>query len=337
MKPGDLTTLANLKQWLGLTGLAVSAITNGSPTVLTLQTRPSTPLLSGVAYTIEGATGIVLPAGQYIITVIDPLNFSIPYDSTTNGTYTGGAVVAIADPLLERLISSCSTFIQSWLNRTIRNLSYNETRNGLGGQTMMAKNFPITSVTSVTIDGIVIPPRPPLANLQNWSGPGGYTFDELSFMLDNTQFCRGHQNVNLQYAAGFLIADEAQTLPSLGPYTLTTQAHWSAGDRGVTYADGTPLRAVASSPNQGEYSVSGSDYTFNPLDGGQVLLLSYSYVPFDLEQATIDMIGDWFRYVDRIGKTSQSIEGQTTSFVNVPIPARALGVLQQYRNVSPIY
>jgi hypothetical protein len=66
-------------------------------------------------------------------------------------------------------------------------------------------------------------------------------------------------------------------------------------------------------------------------------LLSYGFVPFDVEQAAVDMIGDWFRYRDRIGQTSMTIEAQSITFTNTAITARAQGVLNQYKRVAPVY
>lgn len=63
----------------------------------------------------------------------------------------------------------------------------------------------------------------------------------------------------------------------------------------------------------------------------------YADTPPDLEQACIDMIGDWFRYRDRIGKLSEGIEGQTISFTNSDIPARSRGVLLGYKRVTPVF
>jgi hypothetical protein len=342
MQPGDLTQLATVKQWLGLTGLAVSAITNANPAVLTLQTRPATPLLSGVAYRIEGSTGMVLPAGDYVVTVIDPTNFSIPYDTTANGTYTGGAVVSITDPILSRLITACSRYIQNWLNRTIASATYIETRNGLGTSMMALDNFPVLNVTMVTVDGISIPPRPPLGAALSGSytfngTPGGYVFSDIAVMIANGVFCRGYQNVVISYSAGFQVSNEAQTVPAdPGPYTLTTIGYWSAGNRGVRYPNGAVLTQVTTPTVAGEYSVDGSTYTFSAGDAGADVLLSYAYVPPDVEQAAVDTVGDWFKYIDRVGKTSQAIENQSTQFTNIPLPTRAKDVLQQYKKVAPI-
>ncbi len=183
------------------------------------------------------------------------------------------------------------------------------------------------------MNGLPIPVRAVLAPQMTYQQAGGYVFDDISVMLSGYAFVYGYQNVMLQYAAGFLISDEAQTIPAdPGPYVLTTMARWSAGDRGVTYAaTGVALVKVTGAPNVGEYAVDDSVYTFNALDTGLGVLISYAYVPFDIEQAVIDMVGDWFKYKDRIGELSKGIEGQTISFTNTAITSRAQGVLNQYK------
>jgi hypothetical protein len=338
MQPGDLTTLANVKQWLNLGAAAIAGITNANPAVVTL--TQGSGFVTGLPVQFSDIVGMTEMNGLTLpVTVLtsSPATFSVPVDSGAFGTYVSGGFASVSDPLVERLISAVSTYIQTWMNRTVRNLDYSEMRDGLGQATMMFRNFPVTSVASLTIDGTPILPRVPLAPTVTFSQGWGYVFDDVHIMLSGARFCRGFQNVGLAYAAGFLIADEAQTVPILGPFICTTFARWSAGDRGVTYSNGTPLVAVASSPNQGQYSVDGSVYTFNALDAGAAVLISYGYVPYDLEQAAVDMIGDWFKSKDRIGKLSEAIEGQSITFTNQAITARAQGILNQYRNVSPIY
>jgi hypothetical protein len=63
----------------------------------------------------------------------------------------------------------------------------------------------------------------------------------------------------------------------------------------------------------------------------------YSPIPFDLEQACIDTVGDWFRYRTRIGKLDEAIEGQSIRFTNTDLPVRAKSVLYTYKRVAPIY
>lgn len=338
MNPGDLATLDNVKSWLNIGGAPVVGITNANPGVVTLQ--QASGFLSGMPVVLEdvgGMTEINGLSGNLVL--ITPTTFSFGVDTTAFGAYTSGGFASVTDPILQRLISAVSGYIQAWLNRTIANADYVELRNGIGGSRMLTKQFPITSVAGVTVNGLPIQARPTLAPVMTYVSAGGYVFDDLSVMLSGYCFWPGYQNVTLEYAAGFLIADEAQRIPAdPGPYTLTTLAHWSAGDRGVTYAaDGIALVKVTGAPNVGEYAVDGSVYTFNAADAGVSVLISYAYVPFEIEQAAIDMIGDWFKYKDRIGELSKGIEGQTISFANSAITARAQGVLNQYKSVAPIF
>jgi len=348
MNPGDLTTLANAKEWLGLSGVLISDITNANPAVVTLAFAPPTPLSSGLTVGLYGVNGMTEVNGnEYAITVIDTTHFSIQVDTTAFAAYVDGGYASLSDGLMQRLVSSVSTYIQSMLNRTIRNLPYIEYRSGTGGQTMMLLNFPITSVQNVQVDGITVPTRPPISGAAafnfvgfNWQGrgPSGYTFDQYRVMLSGYEFCQGFSNVIIDYAAGYLIEGEAQAIPA--SLTLNTLAHWNAGDRGVTYVDGTPLLNVAlgTSLVQGQYSVDANGtYYFAAPDLGTTVLISYGYVPFDIEQAAVDMIGDWFKYRERIGTLSMGIESQTITFTNTAITARAQGVLSQYKRVAPVF
>src|SRR5208337_626312 len=72
---------------------------------------------------------------------------------------------------------------------------------------------------------------------------------------------------------------EATTVPASSPYTYTTTNHSTfAADQGVVYASSSlPLKAVASSPTVGQYSVSGGVYTFSSADVGAAVLISYTY------------------------------------------------------------
>lgn len=340
MNVGDLTTLENAKAWLGLSGLPISAVSNTSPAVVTLETRPTTQaLISGLPYTIAGSTGITGLDGDWTITVLTPITFSIPFDATAAGTYTGGAFVGVADPLVARLISATSAFIQNWLGRVIASNSYTRSFDGQNMQTLLLPQYPVTAVSALTVNGQTIAARPALTFPAVYSDGGGYTFTEAGRLaVTGYLFPRGYQNVTVSWTGGFLIADEAQTIPASAPYELATLTRWSAGDRGVTFADGTALTAVTGTPAAGQYAVDGSVYTFAAADAGLAVLISYACVPFDVEQACIDTMGDWFKYRERIGITSKSIDGQSislTNFTNTGLPVRARDALQQYKRVAP--
>lgn len=263
---GDLTTVPTVKQWLGITGLAIADITRANPAAVTLAGVPQTPLLNGVAYTIEGVYGLTsVPNGDYVIAVTGPKTFTIAVDTSGDtDAYAGGGIVGVTDALIQRLISAASTFIQRYCTAIIAETAYQEVRNGLGGARMMTKQSPIISVASVYVNGISIPARGPLGP-GSTTQPGGFVNDDRSVMLSGYDFCRGAQNVTLNYTAGF---------------------------------DPTPP---------------------------------------DIEQACIDIVGDWFKRRDRIGKLSEGIEGQTISFTNAQIPPATLAVLNTYNTKYPVY
>lgn len=110
---------------------------------------------------------------------------------------------SIDDALLTALITNVSTFVQSWLNRTIAQAPYSEVRNGQDMPSMALYNYPIASISALTVDGIVIPARGPLGP-GTFATPGGYTFDaNLVYLSGCYRFTRGFQNVAVSYVAGF--------------------------------------------------------------------------------------------------------------------------------------
>lgn len=86
---------------------------------------------------------------------------------------------------------------------------------------------------------------------------------------------------NLSIASGVLFANnEAHSVPApSGPYTVTvTNSANFIADQGVFYASsGLPLVHVASSPAQGQYSVSAGVYTFASADASTAILFNYTY------------------------------------------------------------
>jgi hypothetical protein len=70
-------------------------------------------------------------------------------------------------------------------------------------------------------------------------------------------------------------ATENDTVPTAGPYTITVaQAAKWYGDVGVTLG-GNPLTPVSGAPGNAEYSVTDGVYTFNALQEGQAIVITY--------------------------------------------------------------
>lgn len=100
------------------------------------------------------------------------------------------------DALLARLITAASAYIETWTNRTFASQAYSELRDGTGGQKMMFAETPVSAVSSVVVNGLPIPPYA--------GGTGaGYKFDASRVVLFGYTFGRGHNNVELNYTAGY--------------------------------------------------------------------------------------------------------------------------------------
>jgi hypothetical protein len=137
-------------------------------------------------------------------------------------------------------------------------------------------------------------------------------------------FSKGVNNIAVTYQYGYAIQNEAQTIPATSPYQITPNAPYGAygADNGVTYASsGIALTPILSgTPSAGQYvppNLAGDTptlaYTFAAADEGKAVLLNYSYVPYQVEQACIETVGERYRYKSRIGLKSQTMGGQETS------------------------
>lgn len=104
--------------------------------------------------------------------------------------------VEARDDLLQRIITAASALIESILGRTIANDEYTETRNGNGTATMVAKYYPVTAVSSLTVDGTEI-------HVAVSQTDSGYLYDEDGFYLRGYLFSKGVKNVSISYTAGY--------------------------------------------------------------------------------------------------------------------------------------
>ncbi len=115
-----------------------------------------------------------------------------------------------SDTVLSRLISAFSQWFLTQVNRgALISSTYNETRNGQGGDSITTIYWPIQAVTSVTVDGIAIPASAPQTNAPPTPG---YVFDSFTIWMaaggfnglpGQYRFTRGRGNVQLVYEAGY--------------------------------------------------------------------------------------------------------------------------------------
>ena len=252
------------------------------------------------------------------------------------------------DVLLTRLITQVSGLTLNELQRPpLVRTTFTELRDGVGNQALTLRNWPVVAITSLTIDGVTIPASTSTTSsgytLTTWDGTSAGVPQELT--LRGYSFCRGQNNIQIVYEAGYCVTDAAYTVKSSTPYVVAFQPYlgsW-AQDDGVTYANGTALVATtSSSPASGYYQVVlGNDgnitYTFNAADANAAVLISYSYVPAALEQLVLEWIGERYRYKDRIGQSSKSIGGNETAAYSLKgIPDYIQQGFDNYKKFLPL-
>lgn len=250
-----------------------------------------------------------------------------------------GVTTTNDDALLAQLIGDASRFVLNYLQRpTLFQYLFNDIYDGLGGHRQILRHWPVVSVALVTVDDITVPALSGMPGsgfaLEPWDGfPPGRP---QAVSLRGYAYNRGFSNVSIIYTAGFVVQNEAQTVPASGSHAVAVNAPlggWGA-DQGVIYASGGALALVASNPAQGQYAVNNGVYTFAAADANAQVLISYSYVPTDVGHACMELAAERYRYRNRIGETSKSLGGQQTmAFSQKDMPDFIRTLLQPYRRV----
>ena len=246
------------------------------------------------------------------------------------------------DVLLGRMITQVSRVVLNYINRSmVLPVTVTESYDGNGKDWIQLRSWPAISVISVII-GTQTVPQAAGQGQPGWSlepsddDPPGH-MQRLS--LTGYMFWKGIGNVLVTYRCGYQITDESATIDA-SSYTATPAAvcgDW-ASDVGVTFASGAALTKVSASPSAGQYMWDADNlrYQFSAADAGKQVLLTYGYIPADLAMATIEWIGERYRYKDRIGQTSKSLGGQeTVSFTKDQVPVFVAQGLQNFRRVTP--
>lgn len=95
------------------------------------------------------------------------------------------------DAELSRLITVTSGLIRNWINRDLTTAVYSDKLNGTNSINIMVPNYPITSIASITIGGLLIP----IAD---------YIYDDTVITLLNGRYApNGKMNVVVNYTAGY--------------------------------------------------------------------------------------------------------------------------------------
>jgi hypothetical protein len=105
------------------------------------------------------------------------------------------------DELLTNLLASAATIIAQFLNRDPMSQVYNDVYDGSGNRRQVVSFWPITAVSSVSIDGVAQVAAPSVT-------ANGFRFDKFSVLLNFGVFCEGIQNVAISYTAGYALAPD---------------------------------------------------------------------------------------------------------------------------------
>lgn len=253
------------------------------------------------------------------------------------------------DLLITRMIDRVSQGIVSYLNRSsIFLTTYNEYRDGTGSSAMTLREYPIQSVTSVSIWGQSIPASAPPSNPGTNASRGFFCPPADPFPPGGPQqlvlygycFNAPPYGVLVTYKAGYAVVGEPQTVPGgATPSLRVSEPYGRFGrDEGVTYATGVALikAAAATGLAQGQYYVDPQQgtYYFAAADSAASVLITYSFIPADLEQACLEWMQDRLNYRTRAGEKSKSLGGQETMSFDVnAMPKNVTQMLRSYRRL----
>lgn len=252
---------------------------------------------------------------------------------------------ASADPRVPALTTSISRAIYSYLGRpALLPATYEEIFDGRGHSTRILREWPVSAVSAVLINGRSVPASPPM-NVVGASRQRGFFLDvtrgdppgqQQFIRLYQDSFAHGVQNCVVQYTAGYQVTGEEQMIAD-GTIDLDAPYGEWGSDLGVTYQEtGAALVKVASNPDVGQYSVNATGgYAFNASDDEQVILVSYGFIPADIANACLSWISDQISYQGRIGERTKSLGGaESVSYMISNMPPYVTALLGPYQRVT---
>ncbi len=132
------------------------------------------------------------------------------------------------DATLQNLITNGSLQVLQYLNRPHILASVlgtiNEVQDGNDSDRLLPRNFPVISVSSVSVDGNPIPQAG-----APWLS--GFLWDGRRILLRGFTFSRGVQNVQISYAAGYLMVPLDLKQAALEAFALAYRQRTHIGER----------------------------------------------------------------------------------------------------------
>jgi len=253
------------------------------------------------------------------------------------------------DKILCDQITRVSSMVYGWLDGPgFIKKTRNEFYNGKGQYRLTLRNYPVLSVSSLTINGRNVPanPTPPTGSgwlLEPWDGDAPAPLQAIS--VSGWNFPYGSQNINVQYVSGY-VTTETLTVDSDSFKAYPEQPQGLlAMDEGAVLDDGTVLTAVKSNPTSGQYVPANllggvnetNYYQFANDIGGRNVTITYSFIPQAVGMVVRDLVAERIVYRSRIGLRSKSLGGQETMSYDInKVSDWAMQALQPYQNVVPL-
>lgn len=214
-----------------------------------------------------------------------------------------------------------------------------ETINGKGTSSILLQEWPVVSISNLTVNGVVLSVSPSYNSigytLTAWDGTLPGRAQQLS--LRGSSFCRGTQNILCTYVAGYLISKEPQIVAGGKAMTGQSMGAW-ASDQGITYSTGVALQAVSGAPAVGQYQIDAGNYggyIFNAADNNAQILINYGFIPSPLNQACVEIAAERYRYRSRIGQSSVSMDGKETASYDLSAVSKYVAMnLQPFKRVT---
>jgi len=256
--------------------------------------------------------------------------------------WLGGDSTSI-DATLRSLITRVSGQILGCLNRpTLYYREYSRKFQGKNTNGITLRNWPVLEVTQVITGDETITQAAegdldlPGWRLEAWDGipPGS----PQALILNGYSWQEGLW-CQVDYAAGYTVTEEYTIASPRQFIPAQTYGLWMRSVEVTNKATGAAFTQVTGTPAAGQYKISQdvyAQYEFAAANDGVTVQILYTYVPYAVEQVTLDMVGELLSRRKRYGIRSASLAGQETSSYDMDPMEKYRGELMPYTLILPL-
>lgn len=108
-----------------------------------------------------------------------------------------GITSTASDSALNLLIEAASVAVESYLSRSLLSANVTEIQNGNGTELLWLRNFPVTAVNSVKVNGKVVP-------ITTDFYTSGVRYTDSVLIYQGGIFPKGYSNIEVNYTGGYL-------------------------------------------------------------------------------------------------------------------------------------